>query len=195
MRSLTAANPPRVARSVVPPIVPSATKCLALCLFLTVLLGSAACAPASEAPPGQPTTETADSPSREADVEAIRAFFRGVEDSINAGDFEAWFARFTDDALFLQPNEATMEKESQRATAQEFWASHDMQETFTIDEIEVAGDLAYARATYDFQATPKAGGETMAEQGKILWILERQQDGAWLSSRAIWNQNSPGQQD
>jgi ketosteroid isomerase-like protein len=175
------------------PGVSFVTKRLALCLILAALLGFAACAPAGEDPPDQTAPAATDATSREADVEAIQTFFRGVEDSINAGDFEEWFARFTDDALFLQPNAATVEKESQRATAEEFWASHHMQETFTIDEIEVAGNLAYARATYEFQATPKAGGESMVEQGKILWILARQGDGSWLSSRAIWNRNSPGE--
>jgi len=170
---------------------PCAAPGLALCLVLAILLGFSACTPAAEESQDRPAPGSADMPSREADVVVIQAFFRGIEDSINAGDFEAWFARFTDDALFMQPAAATVTKESQRATAQEFWASHDMQETFTLDEIEVSGDWAYARATYDFAATPKAGGETMVERGKILWILARQADGAWLSSRAIWNSNSP----
>ncbi len=183
MESLDAAN----SRT----IVPVFTKWLALCLILAALFGSASCAPAADRPQDRAIPEAADVQSREADIEAIRAFFRSVEDSINMGDFEAWFAHFTDDALFMQPDAATVERESQRAVAQDFWSAHDMQETFVLDEIEVAGDWAYARATYDFAATPKAGGETMAEQGKILWILARQPDGTWLSSRAIWNTNGP----
>lgn len=171
------------------------------CFALLATLVSVACAPAAQEDAGEivpggrggPSDPTSTYPTESdpADIEAIRTFFRQVEASINAGEFEVWFAKFTDDAVFMPPGAPAVAKETQRAVSLEFFAGHDMQETFVLDEIEVAGDWAFARATYDFQATPKAGGATMAEQGKILWILARQSDGSWLSTRAIWNGNSP----
>ena len=66
-----------------------------------------------------------------------------------------------------------------------------LEETWSSEEIVVAADWAFTRGTYSSTFTPRAGGEPVQENGKSLWILERQADGSWKYARAIWNSDNP----
>jgi ketosteroid isomerase-like protein len=59
-----------------------------------------------------------------------------------------------------------------------------------IAEIVGRGDLAVARGTYSlaFQS-----GSQLTDSGKYVYFLERQQDGTWLVTWAIWNSDLPAQ--
>jgi ketosteroid isomerase-like protein len=59
----------------------------------------------------------------------------------------------------------------------------------TNEEVQVSGDLAFARGTYAATVTPKAGGEETFIDGKYMTILKRQTDGSWKIHRDIFNSN------
>ena len=128
----------------------------------------------------------------EEDVAAIHELFQRYDDAINAGDAESWMTLLTDDVLWMVPNQATLvSKEAVRTRVQPFFDQLDMEHTNTLEEIEGAGEWAFVRGTYTFRVTPKAGGETSEEIGKIIYILGRQSDGSWKVARAIWNFDQP----
>ncbi len=57
----------------------------------------------------------------------------------------------------------------------------------TLMEVETSGDWGYFWSTYKLTATPKSGGEIIESEGKSLFIVRRQPDGAWKISRLIDN--------
>lgn len=55
---------------------------------------------------------------------------------------------------------------------------------FAIDnmDLEVNGDLAFARGTYAASPVVKSGGDPVAIQGKYMTILRQKPDGSWKIS-------------
>ena len=51
----------------------------------------------------------------------------------------------------------------------------------------MADGWAFHLSEYIAMVTPKEGGETVEEKGKVLEILQRQPDGSWKIAREIWN--------
>jgi len=128
----------------------------------------------------------------EADVEAIKAFFAHNAEVINSGDLDGWIAQFTEDAIFMPPNSVILKgKEAGREFARPWYEQLNMEFDLSVDEIEVHGNWAFARWSYVGRYTPKAGGETIQEKGKELWILKRQSDGSWKCSHFIYNTDEP----
>jgi uncharacterized protein (TIGR02246 family) len=127
-----------------------------------------------------------------ADIAAIKALLENNAVVISSEDLDGWLAQFTDDAIFMNPNAETLEGiEASRQYAQPFFEQFDNDMAITVDEIEVCGDWAFARWSFIWKFTPKAGGDTMQEEGKEIWILKRQADDSWKCSHIIWNTDSP----
>ncbi len=137
----------------------------------------------------EPAAEEA--PSTEADVAAIKFVFKQIDDAIIAGDLEGYLALHMEDCVVLPPNaEVIMSKEGYRSYAQPIIDQFDIEETISVEETEVVGDWAFARTSYVWRLTPKAGGETVEEVGKMITILERQSDGLWKISHNMWNSDN-----
>jgi uncharacterized protein (TIGR02246 family) len=150
----------------------------AICLIALLLT---ACTPQAE-----PTYEEA--PSTEGEVEAIKAFLDQYEAIAEEGDAETYFTLWAEDIVFMPPNEPMVEgKEAVKAWAQPLFDQFSMQETFSFAEIEVIGHWAFARGTYEYQATPKTEGEAIQQSGHIVYMLKRQPDGPWKIARVIYN--------
>jgi len=49
----------------------------------------------------------------------------------------------------------------------------DTKMTINPDEVRVLGDRAYSHGTYEFEITPREGGETKSYSGRFLDILEK----------------------
>ena len=96
-----------------------------------------------------------------------------------------------DDCVVLPPNtEVIMSKEGYRSYAQPIIDQFDIEETVNVEETEVVGDSAFARTSYVLRLTPKAGGVTIEEIGKMITILKRQSDGLWKISHIMWNSDN-----
>jgi ketosteroid isomerase-like protein len=63
-------------------------------------------------------------------------------------------------------------------------------EIFT-EEVQTAGDWAYARGNYTALLDMKESGDQVPLDGKFLTIFEQQSDGSWLIHRDIFNSNVP----
>ncbi len=128
----------------------------------------------------------------EREKDAIQAMAEEFVRAINEGDAETLVALFTDDAVRMPPNEpAVTGKEALEAQYRAEFAQFDIDLNWTLEEIVVVGEWAYYRAGYTVSVTPRAGGESAREIGKILDILERGSGGSWKIARHIWNLDSP----
>lgn len=96
---------------------------------------------------------------------------------------------YTDDASFMAPN---MPAATGSAAIEATLRSFPPITSFTIrnEEIEGAGNLAYARGRYVITMTPP-GGAAVVDSGKSMVILRKQADGSWKVSRDMFNSDVP----
>ena len=151
--------------------------------LISLALLATACGPAAEQP-------VAEAPSQAEDVAAIKS---GVEQYVAVvGDASASVALFTDDGVLMPPNEpAVIGKEAMLSYNQAFWGQFTEELTLSPEEVEVAGDWAFARGTAAVTYTPKAGGQPTEDTGKWLQIWRRGADGSWKLAHDIWNSDQP----
>jgi uncharacterized protein (TIGR02246 family) len=128
----------------------------------------------------------------EDEVAALNRLQHQVDSAIIAGDTERYLTLITDDVVLMPPNgPAVSGKEAvgvwNRAMSGQVriteYVSRD-------DEVVVAGDWAFRRATVDWTITPSAGGSSIRDTGKYIIIYRRQRDGSWKVARDIWSSNT-----
>lgn len=131
-------------------------------------------------------------PSTDNDIAALNQLQHQVDSSIIAGDTERYLTFLTDDAVLMPPNGPAINGKEAIAnwnrtmTAQvriTDYASRD-------DEIVIAGDWAFRRATVDWTLTPVAGGPGVRDTGKYIILYRREADGPWKVARDIWSSNT-----
>ncbi len=135
--------------------------------------------------------------SPEADVDAFEAAvldtWETYSAAMNAGDTDLWISVWDDEGIQMFPGAPARKGKSViEEAAREAHAALDFEE-FTInnEEVEVFGDLGFARGNYSYVVTPMAGGETISFEGKYLTIFKRQPDGSWNVYRDCFNSNAP----
>jgi ketosteroid isomerase-like protein len=127
-----------------------------------------------------------------ADVAVIKALLLNNESVLSSEDLDGWIDQFTEYAIFMRPEvEILKGKEAGRESVRSWFEQSDMETSISVDEIKVLGDWAFARWSFEFQYTPKSGGDTTQRNGKEIWILKRQPDGSWKCSHIIYNYDSP----
>jgi uncharacterized protein (TIGR02246 family) len=116
------------------------------------------------------------------------ALLRRYEMELNVGGTAAIVSLYTADGIFMPSGAPTATGATElRAAYAAVFAAIKLQVVFTIDELEIHGDIAFARTTSRGQVTVLANGQTQAEENRELFILRRQQ-GRWLISRYLFNQ-------
>jgi ketosteroid isomerase-like protein len=130
-----------------------------------------------------------------ADEEAIKTLNAGYDEAYNSRDLDWIRSNFwTDDAVALPPN-------AMPASGLEAIVAQD-EEDFEIysssnlngpaEEVQSSGDLAVARGTFYWTATPKESGlSNLTSEGKWIGTFNRQDDGSWKCSQLIWNSDRP----
>jgi len=134
----------------------------------------------------QPTEPAALS---EADRAAIEATSKAFVEGVNAKDWAAVAATYTEDAALMPPNAPSVEG---RADIQAFFEAFPPISDFNFEIIEVEGqgDMAYVRGAYTMTITPE-GGDPIADTGKYIEIRKKQADGSWLLYLDIFNSDLP----
>ncbi len=160
-----------------------------ICFCLAgILLILSACAPApAPAPAPEPVDIT------ESDIAAILRLAVDFIEAVNSDNVSGQIVMYTDDAIRLGPNqESLVGVDAIRSNLESFYAEYEQDISVEVQEVEVRGDLAFARGIYTFSATPKAESPPVEMQvGKSLVILKRQPDGSWRLYREIWNTDAP----
>lgn len=130
--------------------------------------------------------------SPEADVAAVNALREREVAAAEAGNVAALLDLRTDDFVAMPPDQPPARG---REAVEEFlngmFGHVELEETVVSEAVGVADDWAYDRGTFSGTVRPKSGGESMAIDGKYLWILERQVDGSWRYAVQMWSNNAP----
>ena len=159
---------------------------LGVALFFALML--MACAPQT-----QPVIEEA--VSTEADVAAIQALTEAWGAAVEASDVDALVALRTDDVVQMPPDAPTSRgKQALEDFYRSLFGQFSVEGTWPVEgteEIVVADGWAFHLSEYILRISPKAGGETTEEHGKIIVICQQQPDGSWKIAREIWNRNNP----
>jgi len=122
------------------------------------------------------------------DVEAVTAWLEQYVAAVNSGDIEGTLARIADDMIAIPPDgPPTVGIAALRADLEGFFRDYAMQSQTTPDEVVVAGDLAFVRASYTDTVTPKGEGEQIESSGVWLILLRKQLDGSWKMWRDMWS--------
>jgi uncharacterized protein (TIGR02246 family) len=109
--------------------------------------------------------------------------------AMHSGAVSQLAGMITDDVVFLAPGfPAIRGKMAVEAMYATFFAQFDgVEQTSSVDEIQVAGEWAFAWGNEKLVLVPKAGGSPVVMQGKGMSIYRRQPDGSWKIARAINN--------
>jgi len=109
--------------------------------------------------------------------------------AVRAKDIPRLAGMVTDDAVFLPPGFPPIRgKQAVEAMYQSFFPPfRSLEQTVCLEEVQVAGDWAFAWGTEKFALVPQSGGAPIEMQGQGMSILKRQPDGSWKFARGINN--------
>jgi ketosteroid isomerase-like protein len=102
-------------------------------------------------------------------------------------------SQWTDDIVLVQPAGPILSGRSAAAHAllEAAKAVEILEWVFDFQEIKVCGDHAFEWGTYRGTMRPRAGGDAIRTNGKLLRILQRQSDGSWKVHRTISTAEQP----
>ena len=121
------------------------------------------------------------------DIAGIEATTQAWVEAVNASDWAAVSATYTEDAVLLPPNQPAVQGRGDiQAWFEAFPPASDVNLEWA--EIEGVGDVAFVRGSFTLIVTPE-GMDAVADTGKFLNVRRRQADGSWLIHRDIFNSN------
>lgn len=137
--------------------------------------------------------------STRADMTARRAIERLNAEwiaAVNAKDVSRLTDMVTDDVVFLPPGFPPIRgRRAVEAMYRSFFPqfSH-VEQTATIEEVEILDDWAIVWGTESLMLVPARGGPALTLQGRGMTVLRRQNDGSWKFARGINNSvpSTPG---
>ena len=121
----------------------------------------------------------------DADAAIVRGMFDSTVADLNAGRFDSWAARFSDNTLFQPPNEKTVNGRTGILT----WIKAlPPIEQLSFSDVQVAGEgnLAYGSSAYVLKLKDIA-----ADTGKQLAVFRRGANGTWEVVAANFNSDLP----
>ena len=128
----------------------------------------------------------------EADIAAINELYNQSILTVSTGDAELYLSLFTEDAVVMATEFPSINgKEELRLTIEGLFGMFDLELPYTVHEVEIQGDCAFARSSFLYSMTLKEGGETTTRAGKELDIFKRQADGSWKIFMECWNYDAP----
>lgn len=127
-----------------------------------------------------------------ADIAAIGVVVRELDEACSAGDVDRAMAQYADDAVEMPANEpVVVGKPAIRARTANNAEIYDDDLMSTVEDVQISGELAFARVRYAEAWTLKAARTTTSVVGKSVFVLRRQADGSWKIETLIWNFDAP----
>jgi uncharacterized protein (TIGR02246 family) len=117
------------------------------------------------------------------DERQIREVHSSWIDAVNGGDLARLLTLVADDVVFLNPGQEPSDRAGFSAN---FSAAHlqvRIRCTSELEEVVVAGEVAYTRSRDALSVTPRAGGEATRLAGHRITVYRKQLDGRWLLAR------------
>lgn len=118
------------------------------------------------------------------DEAQIRALIATWMAATRAGNVETVMGLMTEDAVFLLPGRPPMSRADFQAAArqQASDAGPKIDGTSEVQEVQVAGDWAFACAHLTVTVTPPDGAAAIVRAGPVLSVFRKEQ-GRWLLAR------------
>ena len=113
------------------------------------------------------------------DEAAIRALAQQAVQAENNEDLEAWLSTVADDAVILTAEGPVEGKDAIRESMAASFADLDWEGGWTLEAIEISGDLAVMWGPLDIVTTSRDGGHRSREVGYHLDVARRQPDRSW----------------
>ena len=124
------------------------------------------------------------------DISEIKSLSATRAKAFNEGNADAIASAFTESGILMAPDMTSMRgREAVRGYYQRIF---DQYRTFLesgYEEVRVSGNLAYGVGFARVKLIPHNGGDTLVSTAKYINILQRQDDGSWLTTHDIWNAN------
>ena len=117
------------------------------------------------------------------DERAIRELHSAWIDAVNKGDLPTLLSLMADDVLFVGPGETPSGRD---VFPPRFSAAHEQARIVCISELQdvvVAGEVAYTLSRDTLSMTPRAGGEELRFAGYRSTVYRKQPDNRWLLAR------------
>ena len=123
------------------------------------------------------------------DRQAIQRLMAEWTAAVRAKDVSTLTTMVTEDAVFLPPGFPPIRGKQavERMYTGFFPQFSSVEQTAVVEELEVAGDWAFAWGSETLTLVPQTGGSPIHMQGKGMSILKRQPDGSWKIARGITN--------
>ena len=118
------------------------------------------------------------------DKQKLRDLIDAWTQASAAGDLEKILSLMDEDAVFLRAGHSPMRgREAFAAQFQKAIEQVRIEASSDIQEIDVAGDMAYSWNQLSVTMTPLKGGTPMRHTGPVLTIFRKKADGNWVLSR------------
>jgi uncharacterized protein (TIGR02246 family) len=120
----------------------------------------------------------------QSDEQSIRALIAEWQSASEAGDLSKILPLMAEDVVFLIAGQQPMRGRDAFATAfQAALGKVRIEPTSAIQEIQIAGELAYCWNHLQVVITPLQGGSPMRRSGCTLTVLRKEPDGRWVVFR------------
>lgn len=129
--------------------------------------------------------------SKPATFEELGQMNRDFAKALNAKDALAAAVVYSENASILPPNESIV---TGRANIQAYWQgaidAGIIDATVKTIDAKSEGNLGYEIGTFTMRFHG-ANNDTIVEVGKYTEILERNEEGYWISTYGMWSSNAP----
>jgi uncharacterized protein (TIGR02246 family) len=120
------------------------------------------------------------------DQNHIHQLLETYERSLNTSDATLAASLYTNDAVFMPTALPTATGATMQQAYEQIFTAIGLDVTFTIDEVVVAGDVAYALTRSSGTQLNRGTGETTAESNREIFIFHRIHD-TWKIARYMFN--------
>jgi len=118
------------------------------------------------------------------DEAAIRDLVAIWHSATAKGDVDTVLGLMAADVVFLVPGKEPMRgRGAFEQSLRGLLKQHRIESSADIQEIEVAGKLAYCWTKLNVRVLPLAGGNAMAREGSTLSVLRKEAQGRWVMLR------------
>jgi uncharacterized protein (TIGR02246 family) len=119
-----------------------------------------------------------------ADERAIRDLVAKWHRATADGDVDTVLSLMSDDVMFLVPGKAPIHGRGDFETGlRTLLKSHRVDSKGDVQEVQVAGGLAYSWTRLTVSITPLSGGTANVRSGSTLSVFRKQSDGSWVLVR------------
>jgi uncharacterized protein (TIGR02246 family) len=126
--------------------------------------------------------------SIQKDINEIEQISNNRAEAFRQGDAAGISKYFTTDAMIMPPGTSLkIGREAIEQYYNEIFESYDRQLNSYYEEVIVSGDIAVGRGVAEVHLTSKKDGSSAFSTSKYINILEKQEDGQWMTTHDIWN--------